>query len=184
MGTCVVLVGATITGCSGGDGDSATSVSTSPARSSTVQVKPEILSVPSIDLSTGLKPEGLRGGQIDPAPGEVIWFTGSDRVTPGHRGTAVVAGHVANGSKPDVFAKLGSLHRGGRFDVTMSDGSVATFTVTRAEVVDKQALRRDQQVWGANASSARVVLVTCDDTLGFGADGHRKANYVVVGEKK
>lgn len=159
-----------------------TSTSAKPSMSTSSTNHPDLLSVPSISLTTGLKPEGLRGGQVNPLPGETIWFTGYGRVIPGALGTAVIAGHVADGKKPDIFANLIKVKQGSTFDLTMVDGSTQKFSVKRAQVVSKQALRHDQEVWGANTSTARVVLITCDDELGFGADGHRKANYVVVGE--
>lgn len=181
-----LLMSACSASSSGTSGESATtsgsSHSAAASSGKTTGKKPDLLSIPTIDFTSGLEPEGLRGGQVNPRPGEVIWFTGSARVAPGERGTAVVAGHVANGTKPDVFARLDEVKVGSTFALTMNDGSTVRFTVKRAEVVDKQALRHDQQVWGRNTTTRRVAIVTCDDELGFGADGHRKANYVVVGE--
>ena len=39
-----------------------------------------------------------------------------------------------------------------------------------------------RQVWGRNDDTRRIVLITCDDRLGFREDGHRTANFVAVAE--
>lgn len=139
--------------------------------------------MPKINLTHGLKPEGLRDGKVNPLAGEVIWYTGNGRVTPGVTGTAVIAGHVADGKKPDVFADLGKSKVGDTFTLTMASGATQTFKVNRAQIVDKQQLTHDKDVWGVNTSTARVALITCDSDLGYRSDGHRKANFVVIGDK-
>mgnify|MGYP002651510041 CR=1 FL=1 len=140
------------------------------------------LSIPAVGLQTDLVAQGLRGGKVNPLPDQVIWFTGYDRVSPGATGTSVIAGHVVNQDGPDRFAALEGVSTGDTVMLTYSSGDRLTFAITRAEVVDKTDLQSDPDVWGDNDSTRRVVLVTCDDTLGFREDGHRKANFVVVAE--
>ncbi len=140
------------------------------------------LQLPAIGLSTPLVPQGLRGGKVNPLPQQVIWFTGNERVVPGAVGTSVVAGHVSSSGGADQFAALDRLKKGDGVVLTYPSGTELRLEVTRTHVVDKEELRRDQDVWGANDDTRRVVLVTCDDVLGFREDGHRKANLVVVAE--
>ena len=140
-----------------------------------------ILSIPGIGLGEGLHAEGLRDGKINPAAGTVMWYTGHDRVRPGEVGTAVIAGHVVNRGRPDAFARLADVAVGDTVQLAGATGP-DTYRVVRAELVDKNALTTDQQVWGANASVRRLAIVTCDDAYGFRSDGHRVANYVVIAE--
>jgi LPXTG-site transpeptidase (sortase) family protein len=177
----------TLGACSGGSDDSALSPSStppppppSPSPSSTAT--PSGLEIPAIDVSVPLQPEGLRGGVVNPEAGTVIWVDGYERVAPGELGTAVVAGHVADGPTPDIFADLAEVVEGDTFTIKDSDGGSTTFDVTDVFTVDKESLTTDPVVWGANDTERRVVLVTCDDVLGLRGDGHRVANLVVVGE--
>lgn len=64
-----------------------------------------------------------------------------------------------------------------------ADGVTRIFVVRRTAVVTKAALTHDADVWGANTSTRRIVLITCDDDLGYRPDGHRVANYVVVADE-
>ena len=120
-------------------------------------------------------------GRIVPPAGGATWVRGFGRVEPGAIGTAVVAGHVSAYGKRDVFADLSSVRVGHEL-VVRSGSVVRTYAVTRVRVVDKADLTRDAEVWGENGSHRRLVLITCDDDLGFRKDGHRVANYVVVAE--
>lgn len=140
------------------------------------------LAVPAVGLSTQLEPQGLRGGKVNPAAGQVIWFTGYDRVRPGATGTTVIAGHVISGGGPDAFAALEQLSTGDGVVLTYPGGAQLRFEVTSTDIVDKDELTRSEDVWGDNTDTRRVVLVTCDDELGFRSDGHRRANFVAVAE--
>ncbi|MGB3764887.1 MAG: sortase [Ornithinimicrobium sp.] len=138
------------------------------------------LQVPSAGVDQAISAGGLSDqGTISPGQGQLMWFTGNDRVEPGHRGTAVVAAHVDYAGEPDVFADLEDASAGETITVGYSDGMELTFTITGAEVIDKAALQTDPRVWGRNSDRAELVLITCDDALGYRADGHRSANLVV-----
>ncbi|MFW5474187.1 class F sortase [Knoellia sp. CPCC 206450] len=140
------------------------------------------LEVPSIGLDLAVKAGGVSAsGRIVPPAGRATWVRGFGRVEPGAVGTAVVAGHVSAYGKRDVFADLSSVRVGHEL-LVRSGSDVRTYAVTRVRVVDKADLTRDAEVWGENGSQRRLVLITCDDDLGFRKDGHRVANYVVVAE--
>jgi LPXTG-site transpeptidase (sortase) family protein len=140
------------------------------------------LGVAAIGLTTALRSGGVSAsGTINPPAGQARWVRGFGRVQPGKVGTAVVAGHVVSSGDPDVFARLSSVRVGNK--VVVRSGSVTrTYVVTRTAVVKKSALTHDADVWGQNTSKRRIVLITCDDELGYRSDGHRVANYVVVAD--
>jgi len=141
------------------------------------------IEVGAVGIRTPVMPRGLSAdGTISPPRGTVMWFTESGRVMPGLVGTSVVAGHVAYDDVPDVFSTLPELRTGEKVRVGYEDGDVLVLTVTRTGIVDKNGLQTDQDVWGANSTTRRVVLITCDDALGFRSDGHRVANFVAVAE--
>ena len=141
------------------------------------------IEVGSVGIRTAVDARGLSAdGTISPPKGTVMWFRGYGRVMPGLVGTSVVAGHVAIDGSPDVFAHLPEVRTGQRVRVGYKDGEVLDLRVVRTKIVDKSALQTDADVWGANSSSRRVVLITCDDAYGFRSDGHRVANFVAVAE--
>lgn len=140
------------------------------------------LRIPAVGLSTQIEPQGLRGGKVNPAAGQVIWFTGYDRVQPGAVGTTVVAGHVISGGTADAFAALEQLSKGDGVVLDYPGGEKLRFEVTSTQIVDKDELTTSEEVWGDNVDTRRIVLVTCDDELGFRTDGHRQANFVAVAE--
>jgi hypothetical protein len=141
------------------------------------------IEVGGVGIRTAVDPRGLSAdGTISPPKGTVMWFTGYDRVMPGLVGTSVVAGHVAVDGSPDVFAPLPGVRPGTKVRVGYHDGDVLDLTVVRTEVLAKDELQTDPDVWGANSTTRRVVLITCDDAYGFRSDGHRVANFVAVAE--
>ena len=97
-------------------------------------------------------------------------------------GTAVVAAHVATGTRADVFADLADVDVGDTVEV-FEDGRSVTYRVTRASAIDKKKVTTDQTVWGANTSRTRLAIITCDDAYGLRGDGHRVANFVVIADK-
>lgn len=141
------------------------------------------LEIPVADVATPLVTNGLGpNGTIDPEPGTVMSFDGYGRVRPGRVGTAVLAGHVVAGGEPDVFAQLADLEADDLVTITGDDGTSMDFRVVSTRTADKDAVSRDQDVWGPNDTVPRLAIITCDDTLGFRDDGHRVANYVAIAE--
>lgn len=146
------------------------------------QASAQTLHIPTVGLKTPISPQGLRDGKVNPGPGQVIWFTGSDRVRPGAVGTSVIAGHVVSNGEADAFATLQRLERGDDVILTYPEGERLRLEVTSTDTVDKQDLTTNEVVWGPNDDTRRVVLITCDDRHGFREDGHRAANFVAVAE--
>lgn len=143
--------------------------------------QPTQLKIPSLGLDHPVVPSETNAEAIDPPKGTLEWYNGLARVSPGDVGTAIISGHVAWGSKPDIFQRLSELQTGQTF--TIGDNPQA-FTVTDAFLMHKEELPDNNEVWGENRDTRRIVLITCDDALGYGSDGHRTANYVVIAEAK
>lgn len=110
---------------------------------------------PFVDLAIGNK------GRLDPPPPHntnlVGWY--AKGVSPGERGTAIIAGHVDTATSPAVFARLGELDKGDRFRVLRADGSKATFVVDETESFEKDDFP-DERVY-ADTPDAQVRLITC-----------------------
>ncbi|KGN29514.1 hypothetical protein N798_13340 [Knoellia flava TL1] len=131
-----------------------------------------------------MKRTTARNGVVNPPSGLLTWISGYGRVRPGERGTAVIAGHVVNGKRADVFYRLQEIDRGDKVTVYDSKGKPVVYTVTATRVATKKQVSLDPVVWGGNTSVRRIALITCDDDEGFRADGHRVANFVAIAEAR
>ncbi|WP_371481275.1 class F sortase [Kitasatospora sp. NBC_00315] len=133
---------------------------------------PTRIRIPAVRLDAPVTGLGLDGaGHLQPPPDDdrnlAGWYRGA--VTPGQRGTAILAGHVDTRSGPAVFYSLGALHRGDRIEITRADGSIAGFQIYAIEVYDKQHFP-DDRVYG-QAGDAQLRVITCGG--GFSrADGY------------
>jgi hypothetical protein len=114
-------------------------------------------------------PRSGPSGQLDAPPADdnnlVGWF--QEGVTPGERGTSIVAGHVDTKTGPAVFLQLSLLKAGSKVDITREDGTVATFKVDSVETFSK-ARFPNERVY-ADAPSPQLRLITC------GGDYDKKA---------
>ncbi|WP_432058761.1 class F sortase [Streptomyces sp. bgisy022] len=110
---------------------------------------------PFTDLAIG------KDGRLEPPPADdtnlVGWF--AKGVSPGELGTSIIAGHVDTKTSPAVFARLGELEKGDKFQVLRADGRTATFVVDGAESFDKDDFP-DERVY-ADTPDAQVRLITC-----------------------
>lgn len=97
-------------------------------------------------------------------------------------GTSVVAAHVTWGGAPDAFVGLPGVGIGDVVTVGYNDGSARSFTVVQTMAVNKDDLARSPTVWGAHPGVPRLAIITCDPALGYRADGHTAANFVVIAE--
>lgn len=97
-------------------------------------------------------------------------------MTPGERGSAIVAGHVDTTTGPAVFLQLQFVKQGATVDITRADGSVATFKVDSVEKFSK-ANFPDDLVY-ADTPDAQLRLITCGGTYDRKAKDY-KDNVVV-----
>ncbi|MFI6394774.1 class F sortase [Nonomuraea sp. NPDC050540] len=85
------------------------------------------------------------------------WYGGG--VTPGERGSAVIAGHLDTRRGPAVFARLAELRAGDVVGVVRADTSVAVFVVERLSRAPKDRFPAEE-VYGP-ADTRWLRLVTC-----------------------
>ncbi|WP_151480801.1 class F sortase [Streptomyces albicerus] len=110
---------------------------------------------PFTDLAIG------RSGRLEPPPADDVNLVGwhAKGAAPGEAGTSIIAGHVDTATSPAVFAELGELRKGDRFQVARDDGRKAAFVVDSVETFDKGKFP-DQRVY-ADTPQAQVRLITC-----------------------
>lgn len=123
---------------------------------------PVRLRIPKIAVDapfTGLKigPSGA----LDPPPADDTNLVGwqSSGISPGQRGTAIIAGHLDTATAPAVFARLSELSPGDRFEVDRVDGTTAVFLIDSVENFHKNDFP-DQRVYD-DTPDALVRLITC-----------------------
>ncbi|MFG2848639.1 class F sortase [Kitasatospora sp. NPDC048296] len=150
-----------------------------PAAAALKPSKPTRLRIPQIAVNAPFTELTLNpAGQLNAPPPDdknlVGWYR--DGVTPGERGSAVVAGHVDTTKGPAVFLLLNLLRPGNKVEVSRADGTVAVFSVDSVETFAKNAFP-DQKVYG-KTPDAQLRLITC----GGAYDKKRKdyLNNVVV----
>ncbi|MBD0691383.1 class F sortase [Streptomyces sp. CBMA123] len=129
------------------------------------RAKPTRLRIPQIAVDAPFTELTLNpAGQLNAPPPDdknlVGWYR--DGVTPGERGSAVVAGHVDTTKGPAVFLLLSLLLPGNKVEVSRADGTVAVFTVDAVETFAKNAFP-DQKVYG-KTPDAQLRLITCGGT--------------------
>ncbi|MFI5852893.1 class F sortase [Streptomyces parvulus] len=117
---------------------------------------PEIsVDAPFTDLAIGAD------GRLQPPPAAdtnlVGWY--AKGVSPGERGTSIIAGHVDTKTSAAVFARLGELDKGDVFHVRRADGRRASFTVDGVETFAKDEFP-SKRVYG-DTDRPEVRLITC-----------------------
>ncbi len=121
---------------------------------------PVRVSASAIDLDTPLIDLGTNADgsiEVPVSAADVGWLTSS--AVPGGVGPAVLAGHVDSRAGPGVFYRLREMAAGDRVFVTLSDGAVHEFEVTRTLTVGKDEFPT-QDVYGP-VPDAQLRLITC-----------------------
>jgi LPXTG-site transpeptidase (sortase) family protein len=135
------------------------------------------LRIPAIKLSVPLSELGLNADGTVEVPtnfNEPGWFHLGP--SPGQLGSSVILGHVHSSRGPSVFWNLGKLRLGDRVIVSLRDGVVAQFAVTRVAAYPKQDFP-SHLVYGPQGITA-LNLVTCGGV--YDKKNHRFLSNVVV----
>jgi LPXTG-site transpeptidase (sortase) family protein len=117
-------------------------------------------------------------GRLQPPPADNINLVGwyAKGVTPGEKGTAVIAGHVDTKTSAAVFAGLDELEPGDHFSVERADGQTAQFVVDSAETFEKDDFPSKRVYADATRPEAR--LITCAGDYDHSAEDYTE-NLVV-----
>lgn len=130
--------------------------------------EPVRLRIPSIGVDAAFEePLGVDADKEIEVPRDfdtVGWYKYGP--TPGELGPAVVLGHVDSYKGPEVFYSLRKLAPGERIEIDRTDGTTATFEVTRLETVSQSAFPTEE-VYG-NIDHAGLRLITCSGVYDHG----------------
>ncbi|MFE1362156.1 class F sortase [Streptomyces harbinensis] len=130
-------------------------------------VDPAVLEIEAIGVRADIMARGVDGsGGVAPPPFSepdlVGWYAGSP--APGAEGAAVLVGHVDTETDRAVFHALGSVEPGDAVRVVRDDGSVAAFTVSGTEVVERSEFDADRVYGPRREGAAELRLITCGGT--------------------
>jgi sortase (surface protein transpeptidase) len=143
-------------------------------------VYPIRVRIPEIGVDADVIDLGLnRDGSLEVPKdfAQTGWYTG--RSVPGNVGPSVVVGHVDSKKGPAVFYRLRDLEAGDTIEIHRSDGMVALFRVTEADLVSKDEFPTDQ-VYGSTAVPT-LRLITCGGSFDRSAGSYR-GNLIVFAE--
>lgn len=133
--------------------------------------------IPDARVNSGLQRLGrVANGEMKvPSRADIAgWYAQGPR--PGQAGPAVIIGHVDSKYGPAVFFHLATLRPGAKVYVDRTDGSTASFRVTRVARVPKNRFPTDLVY--APTLEASLRLVTCGGSIDR-QTGHYKDNVVV-----
>lgn len=132
----------------------------SPVMRPAARSAPVALRIPAIGVAVSVSALGLNTDRTVQVPTDFQkpgWFRLGP--SPGQVGSAVILGHVDSYKGPAVFYRLRSLRAGDRVEVSLADGVVAHFAVTKVAMYPKEQFPA-RQVYGSHGYSA-LQLVTC-----------------------
>jgi len=119
---------------------------------------PGRISIAAAGVDAGIEPVRARSDGIEvPPEGWAGWYSGGAR--PGEPGRAVVIGHLDTSDGAGVFARVPSLERGARIEVTDERGDVHGYRVVGTTRVNKRRFPTNA-VYGHSRNPV-LVLVTC-----------------------
>ncbi|MEV0915696.1 sortase [Streptomyces sp. NPDC049967] len=137
---------------------------------------PASVAVAGVSLRAAIQPvRTAEDGEIPlpDNPQQASWPDSS--VTPGERGTAILAGHVDSTAGPAAFYNLSAVKPGMPVTVSRKDGSTAHFTIDAVAVYPKDDFP-SSTVYGPTPGPS-LRLITC---TGWNADTREYHDNVVV----
>lgn len=150
--------------------------STTPAVDGMPPSPPTTVQITDVDLKVPLVPVRISGSGQLPLPKDrdrASWLASS--VTPGERGSAILAGHVDSADGPAAFYNLSAAKPGMQIAVTRRDGTTARFTIDAVAVYPKDKFP-DSLVYGPTPGPS-LRLITC---TGWDPDEREYRDNVVV----
>ncbi|TVT08240.1 class F sortase [Amycolatopsis bartoniae] len=162
-----------LTGCTAA-GAPGTPAATPATTAATAVAAPSAVDIPKIGAHSTLVPLGLNpDGSVEvppvTSPLQAGWYRNGPQ--PGEPGPAVILGHVDGNKQKGIFYRLHELAPGDTVTVSRVDGSVAGFTVTRVEQIDKDEFPTEA-VYGDTAG-AELRLITCGGSFDHAAHSYR-----------
>lgn len=121
---------------------------------------PVALRIPALGVDESLITLGLNSDETVEVPADYDkpgWYKFGP--APGQLGSAVILGHVDSHEGPAVFHRLKNLKAGDSVEVSLTDGNVARFAVTKVETYPKTEFPAEQ-VYGSHGDQT-LQLVTC-----------------------
>jgi hypothetical protein len=159
----------------------ASTVGTTPATigPAPVVVQPTRLQLPSIEVDAEVQPVGVEpdGDMEVPSAEDAGWYRFGP--APGAAGSSVIAAHVDYNGKQGAFFRLREVEVGDPVEVSLSDGSTATWVVTRVDQLPKDDLRSSPVF--DRAGTPRISLITCGGDFDESVRSYRD-NVVVTAE--
>ncbi|MDT0307822.1 class F sortase [Streptomyces sp. DSM 44917] len=142
---------------------------------------PSVVEIDRIGVLADVIPRGVDAtGGVDPPPfeepGVAGWYEGGP--TPGAEGAAVLVGHVDTETQRAVFYALSTVEKGDTVRVTREDGSLAEFTVSEVEVVEREEFDAEHVYGPRLDGEAELRLITCGGSFDR-ESGAYSANVVV-----
>jgi Sortase domain len=147
------------------------------ARLSVASSRPVRIVIPALGIATAVGRLGLQPDhqvEVPTSTHVVDWFDLGP--TPGQVGSSVILGHVDSFVGPGTFFNLKLLKAGDSVRVTLADGNVTRFAVSRVVEYPKTSFP-DHLVYGSHGVR-ELQLVTCGGTFDH-ATGHYESNVVV-----
>ena len=123
--------------------------------------RPRSIAIPAIAVTSDLVMLALEEDRTVEVPEDADragWFELG--TSPGQPGSAVILGHVDSVDGPAVFSRLRDLVPGDRVRVTLMDGTVETFAVSRLETVANEEFPAEQ-VYAGTPDRPTLNIVTC-----------------------
>jgi sortase (surface protein transpeptidase) len=144
-----------------------------------VVVEPTRLQLPSIEVDAEVNPVGVEpdGDMEVPSAEDAGWYRFGP--TPGAAGSSVIAAHVDYNGEQGAFFRLREVEVGDPVEVSLSDGSTATWVVTRVDQLPKDDLRSSPVF--DRAGTPRISLITCGGDFDESVRSYRD-NVVVTAE--
>ncbi|WP_251052155.1 MULTISPECIES: sortase domain-bontaining protein [unclassified Streptomyces] len=140
------------------------------------QSVPTGVRIPEVGLQAPLVPVQLPGNGKMPLPKDrarASWLASS--VTPGERGTSIIAGHVDAPEGPAAFYNLSAVKPGMHIDVRRTDDTTARFTIDAVAVYPQDHFPA-ATVYGPTPGPS-LRLLTC---TGWDAAARKYRDNVVV----